>query len=65
METLTIRQAEDRLCELGMTLADRDMVIRLAAGAGVSKRRMADLTGLARTTIDRILRERAVGGERV
>jgi hypothetical protein len=55
METLTIRQAEEQLTELGMTLADRDTVIRLAAGAGVSRRRMSALTGLARTTIDRIL----------
>lgn len=35
----------------------RDGLVRLAAEAGIGKKRIHELTGIARTTIDRILGE--------
>jgi hypothetical protein len=55
-----LRQAEARLREYAAVTADRDARVRAAVAAGVSKRRVHELTGIGRMTIDRIL---ASGGE--
>jgi hypothetical protein len=55
-----LRLAEARLREYAAVTADRDARVRAAAAAGVSKRRVHQLTGIDRMTIDRIL---ASGGE--
>lgn len=43
------------LAEWVMVTRDRDNRVRAAVMAGVSKHRVHQLTGIARTTIDRIL----------
>jgi hypothetical protein len=48
-------QAEERLIELGFVLADKDNIVRAGHAAGVPKRRIAALTGLARMTVDAII----------
>ena len=55
MAELTVRQAEHMLALLGLTLADRDRQVRVALESGVPKARVSALTGLARSTVDRIL----------
>ena len=55
MAELTVRQAEDQLIELAAVLADKDNIVRLALASGVPKARVSALTGLARSTVDRIL----------
>lgn len=55
MGDLTIREAEQLLAEFGGTVASRDERVRAAYRNGVRKKRIHELTGLARTTIDRIL----------
>jgi hypothetical protein len=52
-------EAEELLTEWVMVTRDRDNRVRLAVGAGVSKHRVYQLTGIARTTIDRILADGA------
>lgn len=56
---LTIRQAEERLIEWGVMYADKGNVAALAYDAGVQKSRIAQLMGLDRGTINRILAARA------
>ena len=51
---LTIREAEVLLSEWGVAHKDRDAVILTALASRVPKRRIAELTGIARTTIDNI-----------
>jgi hypothetical protein len=47
--------AERVLAEYGATTAARDEIVLAAIGAGVSKHRVHVLTGIARTTVDRIV----------
>ncbi len=55
MQQLTRDQAERELTAWATANACRDDVIRVAYEAGVTKTRIAAITGIARTTIDRIL----------
>ena len=55
MDQLTRDQAEQELVAWATANACRDDVIRSAYQAGVTKIRIAAITGIARTTIDRIL----------
>lgn len=55
MATPPAEQAEQALIEYAMTVADRDNMVRAAVAAGVPKRRISALSGIARPTIDRIL----------
>jgi hypothetical protein len=67
MPELTIRQAREMLtawaAEQHDVTARRDQVIREAVAAGVSKSEVHRLTGIARTTIDRIVDAAPAGGE--
>ena len=47
--------AERELAQYRRTIEGRDDMVRRARAAGVSKHRIYVLTGIARTTIDRIL----------
>jgi hypothetical protein len=49
--------AERELARYRHTVDGRDDMVRRARYAGVSKNRIHVLTGIARTTIDRILKE--------
>ena len=51
---------EQELTEWAASQADRDNLVRAALAAGVQKQRIHDLTGIARSTIDRIAGRRAV-----
>lgn len=55
MDQMTRDQAERELVAWATANACRDDVIRSAYQAGVTKTRIAEITGIARTTIDRIL----------
>lgn len=59
MEELTLRQARELLAAWAADQAAvtrrRDEVVRLAVAAGVSKIEVHRLTGIARTTVDRII----------
>jgi DNA invertase Pin-like site-specific DNA recombinase len=57
VEELTVRQARELLTEWATVSASRDDRVRTAYHSGVSKSEIARLTGVARTTIDRILEE--------
>jgi molybdopterin-guanine dinucleotide biosynthesis protein A len=46
---------EQELAEWAASQADRDNLVRAALAAGVTKQRVHELTGIARTTINRIL----------
>lgn len=46
---------ERELMQYRRTVDGRDDMVRRARGAGISKHRIHVLTGIARTTIDRIL----------
>lgn len=50
------------LTEWVMVTRDRDNRVRWAVAAGVSKYRINQLTGIGRSTIDRILAPPAPGG---
>jgi hypothetical protein len=50
-------QAERELTRYRETLDGRDDMVRRARAAGLSKNRIHVLSGIARTTIDRILKE--------
>jgi hypothetical protein len=60
MNQLTRDQAERELVAWATANACRDDIIRAAHRAGVAKNRIHAVTGIARTTIDRILEERTV-----
>ncbi|MDH2428408.1 hypothetical protein [Sphaerisporangium sp. TRM90804] len=55
---MSAEDAERVLSEWAANVARRDDLVRAANAAGVSKHRIHTLTGIARTTIDRILVER-------
>jgi hypothetical protein len=55
-------EAEQLLSEWVMVTRDRDNRVRLAVAAGVSKYRVNQLTGIGRSTIDRILAAPAPSG---
>ena len=59
VEELTLRQARELLAnwaaEHAALTARRDVVIRTALAAGVSKTEVHRVTGVARTTIDRVI----------
>ena len=57
VEELTLRQARELLAEWAVVNASRDDRIRTAYHSGVSKSEIARLSGVARTTVDRILDE--------
>ena len=46
---------EQELAEWAAAQADRDNLVRAALAAGIQKQRVHELTGIARTTINRIL----------
>jgi hypothetical protein len=48
-------EAERLLIEWATVMRDRDVRVRAALAAGVSKMRVHQLTGIGRGTIDRIL----------
>ena len=52
---MTAEEAEQMLAEWVMVTRDRDNRVRWAVSAGVSKYRVNQLTGIGRSTIDRIL----------
>lgn len=52
---LTLREARELLATIRADLPARDRIVRAAYDAGVSKQGIHRVTGLARTTIDRIL----------
>ncbi len=52
---MTAEEAEQLLTEWVTVTRDRDNRVRQAVGAGVSKYRVNQLTGIGRSTIDRIL----------
>jgi hypothetical protein len=59
MEELTLRQARELLtawaADQAAIIRRRDEVVRAAVAAGVSKIEVHRLTGIARTTVDRII----------
>jgi hypothetical protein len=57
---MTAEEAEQMLAEWVMVTRDRDNRVRWAVYAGVSKYRVNQLTGIGRSTIDRILAASAV-----
>jgi len=52
---MTAEEAEQMLTEWVTVTRDRDNRVRWAVSAGVSKYRVSQLTGIGRSTIDRIL----------
>lgn len=50
-----VKQARDSLAEIAVIRADTDNRIRTAYRLGIRKTEIAQLSGLARSTIDRIL----------
>jgi hypothetical protein len=67
MTELTVRQAREILtawaADQGEVASRRDAVVRAAVAAGLSKSEIHRLTGIARTTIDRIVGTAPVPGE--
>jgi DNA invertase Pin-like site-specific DNA recombinase len=57
MEILTVHEARQRLITWQSWTQMRDEFVRQAFASGVSKAEIHRLTGIARTTIDRILAE--------
>jgi hypothetical protein len=55
-------EAEQMLSEWAIVTRGRDARVRAAVGAGLSKHRVHMLTGIGRSTIDRILAAPATGG---
>jgi hypothetical protein len=58
-------EAERMLSEWVIVTRDRDNRVRAAVAAGVSKHRVYQLTGIARSTIDRILAAPASPGTNI
>jgi hypothetical protein len=54
-------EAEQMLSEWVIVTRDRDARVRAAVAAGVSKYRVHQITGIGRSTIDRILASPAPG----
>lgn len=59
-ERLTVAEAEQMALDWAANYARRDEMVRAVKAAGLTKLRIHKLTGIARTTIDRILEETAV-----
>jgi hypothetical protein len=59
---MTKEEAEQMLTEWRVVTRDRDDRVRQAVSAGVSKYRVNQLTGIGRSTIDRILAASAPAG---
>ena len=59
---MTREEAEQMLTEWRMVTRDRDNRVRRAVSTGVSKYRINQLTGIGRSTIDRILAASAPAG---
>lgn len=59
MVELTLREARELLIEWAAVDRSRDERIRVAVASGLSKSEVFRLTGVARTTIDRIIEEPA------
>jgi hypothetical protein len=59
---MATEDAERRLTEWVTVSRDRDTRVRAAVAAGLSKHRVHVLTGIGRSTIDRILAASATGG---
>jgi DNA invertase Pin-like site-specific DNA recombinase len=57
VEELTVRQARESLTDWAAVNVSRDDRIRTAHHSGLSKSEIARLSGVARTTVDRILEE--------
>lgn len=57
---LSAEEVEQELVDYRAVVDDRDPMVRRALQAGVSKNRIHVLSGIARTTIDRIPKEPAV-----
>jgi hypothetical protein len=55
MRDMTPEEAERMLTEWVAVTRDRDNRVRAAVAAGISKHRVHQLTGIGRSTIDRIL----------
>jgi hypothetical protein len=55
MRKITAQEAEARLLAWAQSNAERDPLIRAAHDAGITKNRIHTLTGIARSTIDRVL----------
>ncbi len=53
---MTTEEAEQMLTEWALVTRDRDNRVRSAVAAGVTRYRVEQLTGIAKTTIIRILR---------
>lgn len=66
VEELTLRQARELLAgwkaEQEAVAGKRDEVVRAAVAAGLSKSEICRITGIARTTIDRIVGAAPEGG---
>ena len=67
MTALTVRQAREMLtawaAEQNAVAGRRDEVVRSAVDAGLSKSEVHRLTGIARTTIDRVLGQASEAGK--
>jgi len=59
---MTREEAEQVLSEWVMVTRDRDNRVRAAVAAGITKHRVHQLTGIGRSTIDRILAAPAPAG---
>ena len=55
-------EAEEMLTEWAIVTRDRDARVRAALAAGLSKHRVHRITGIGRSTIDRILVAAGTGG---
>lgn len=60
---MTAEEAREALISWRENFDRRDQVVREAAAAGVTKHQIHVLTGIARTTINRILESSGKGGE--
>jgi hypothetical protein len=58
---MTTEEAEQMLSEWVVVTRDRDARVRAAVAAGITKHRVHQLTGIGRSTIDRILASPAPG----
>jgi len=61
MRELTVRQARELLIEWAAVVGSRDDRVRTAFVSGLTKSEISHLTGIARTTIDRIIDSAADG----
>lgn len=59
VKELTVRRARELLTEWASVAASRDDRVRIAFASGLSKSEISRLTGVARTTVDRILEDKA------